>query len=326
MDNSASNSMAEDLQSPLERKHSNDPNKLVSTKLLQKLMGDGGDSCYEQDVQDDDDDEEEVFIVVEEEDDDDDDSHHETLTHVTTFKTSLKDRPNNKMENNTKQQAPFKENAAADGDVKSSKKSAAASETDVDNNKNQNSPQFKRNLSSSASSMANDSWNPNKSDKKKPNNENNDNSSNNNNISASYDQRSWFRECIDAVNQFRYHCGMVVNNSYVQLLIILLIGVNAIMLGLATFDFIKLDPHLNQAFETTDFVFLIIFTIELGMQFIYHGFRLLLDGWLVFDLIIVVSSWSFASVQIVRAFRIFRALRLITRIKILKHLILGKPG
>ena len=63
--------------------------------------------------------------------------------------------------------------------------------------------------------------------------------------------------------------------------------------------------------------------MELGLQFIYHGLRLLLDGWLVFDLIIIVTSWSFASIQIIRAFRIFRALRLVTRIKILKHLVLG---
>jgi len=83
---------------------------------------------------------------------------------------------------------------------------------------------------------------------------------------------------------------------------------------------------LDYAFETTDKVFLIIFTVELGLQFIYHGFQLLLNGWLVFDLIIILTSWSFSSVQIIRAFRIFRALRLVTRIKIMKNLILALFG
>ena len=81
---------------------------------------------------------------------------------------------------------------------------------------------------------------------------------------------------------------------------------------------------MHRIFELVDKVFLIIFTVELGLQFIYHGWRLLLDGWLVFDLVIILTSWSFASVQIIRAFRIFRALRLITRIEVMKNLVLGE--
>ena len=57
------------------------------------------------------------------------------------------------------------------------------------------------------------------------------------------------------------------------------------------------------------------------MQFIYHGFRLFLDGWLVFDFIIILLSWAFASAQIIRAFRIFRALRLITRVEVMRNLV-----
>jgi len=95
-------------------------------------------------------------------------------------------------------------------------------------------------------------------------------------------------------------------------------------MGIGTFDFVTENPEVEQAFETTDQVFLIIFTVELCMQFVFHGWRLLLDGWLVFDLIVIVMSWSFQQVQIIRAFRIFRALRLITRIEVMKNLVLGK--
>jgi hypothetical protein len=137
-------------------------------------------------------------------------------------------------------------------------------------------------------------------------------------------RRDWFRECLDCVNQFRFNCGMLVNNGHVQFFIILLICINGIMMGIGTFAFVKENERTEKIFDYVDQTFLCIFTAELGFQFIYHGWRLILDGWLCFDLIIIVTSWSFSSVQIIRAFRIFRALRLVTRIKIMKNLILGK--
>ena len=78
---------------------------------------------------------------------------------------------------------------------------------------------------------------------------------------------------------------------------------------------------MNDAFELTDLVFLVIFTIELAMQFFYHGLRLFQDGWLVFDFVIIVMSWSFNEIQVIRAFRVFRAFRIVTRVKILRDLV-----
>lgn len=132
------------------------------------------------------------------------------------------------------------------------------------------------------------------------------------------------RGCVDQLQKYRFACGTFVNDHRVQLFIVTLIAVNALMMGIATFDFVREDPDVSNAFEIVDQIFLVIFTVELGLQFVYHGWRLLLDGWLLFDLIVIVTSWSFSSVQIIRAFRIFRALRLITRIKTMKNLVLGK--
>ena len=122
----------------------------------------------------------------------------------------------------------------------------------------------------------------------------------------------------------RLQIGNLVNHPHVQLFIVTLIAVNAVMMGIATFDVVKDHPDTQEAFEITDRVFLVIFTVELCMQFFFHGWRLLQDGWLIFDLIIIVTSWAFAELQIVRAFRIFRALRLITRIAVMQNLILGE--
>lgn len=127
--------------------------------------------------------------------------------------------------------------------------------------------------------------------------------------------------CFRIVNKYRTICGNFVNHEKVQLFVVLLISLNAIMMGIATFDFVSENPSASKAFETIDTTFLSIFTVELVMQLIYHGVRLFMDGWLVFDFVIIIMSWSFASLQIIRAFRIFRALRLVTRIKVMKNLV-----
>ena len=125
---------------------------------------------------------------------------------------------------------------------------------------------------------------------------------------------------------FRTTIGQFVNHKKVQFFIVWLIAINAMMMGIGTSDAVKGNERARDAFEAVDKAFLIVFTIELGMQFTYHGWKILIDGWLLFDTIIIVISWAFAEVQIIRAFRIFRALRLITRIKVMKNLILALFG
>jgi len=129
------------------------------------------------------------------------------------------------------------------------------------------------------------------------------------------------RDVMRHISLFRRKCGAFINHPWTQVFIVLLIVVNAIMIGIGTFDFVTENLRIDNIFQKVDRTFLIIFTIELVMQFVYRGFQLLLDGWLVFDLIIIVMSWAFESVQIIRAFRIFRALRLVTRIETLRDLV-----
>mmetsp|Transcript_22590 Transcript_22590/g.40769 ORF Transcript_22590/g.40769 Transcript_22590/m.40769 type:complete len:345 (-) Transcript_22590:82-1116(-) len=126
-----------------------------------------------------------------------------------------------------------------------------------------------------------------------------------------------------SIRCIRRSIGAVVNNGNVQFFIFILIVVNALMMGLATFNFISENETANHAFEVTDRVFLVIFTVELTMQLIYHGFRFFKDGWLVFDFIIVILSWAFESIQVIRSFRVLRALRLVTRIDAMRNLVLS---
>lgn len=126
---------------------------------------------------------------------------------------------------------------------------------------------------------------------------------------------------LDNINKFRLLCGEIVNHYKTQMVIIILIVINAIMMGVATFDFVTENDAVENVFEKIDLVFLIIFSVELVMQLIYRGYKLFLDGWLFFDFVIIVISWSFSSLQIIRAFRVFRALRIITRIETMRNLV-----
>lgn len=124
----------------------------------------------------------------------------------------------------------------------------------------------------------------------------------------------------------RQFSGKLVTNYYVQMSVIFLIVLNAIFMGIGTFDFIMDDPDMESLFERIDKAFLIIFTIELGFQIIYNGVRIFLDGWLFFDFAVVMISWASdfmdgANLQVMRAFRIFRAFRLVTRVKTMKGLV-----
>jgi len=121
----------------------------------------------------------------------------------------------------------------------------------------------------------------------------------------------------------RGFCGEIVENAVFQNIILVLILINSAMMGIGTYDFVTTNPKTEEAFSTVDQTFLIIFSIELGLQIIHKGFGLFSDGWLVFDFLTIVTSWSFSQFQVIRAFRVFRALRVIARIEVLKNLIMA---
>lgn len=131
------------------------------------------------------------------------------------------------------------------------------------------------------------------------------------------------RGVLSIIWYIRNLCGKIVMDDRVQIFIVTLIAINAVMMGLGTFDFVNENEKISSYFQLVDEILLTLFTIELGLNLIFSGLYLFLDGWLVFDFIIIVVSWSFESVQIVRAFRIFRALRLITRVQVMKNLVLA---
>ena len=131
----------------------------------------------------------------------------------------------------------------------------------------------------------------------------------------------------------RRSVGKLVNNEYVQITIILLIVLNGILIGLSTTAWVQDSDKRSIVVENIDLVFLVIFTIEIVMQLYYYALALFLDAWLVFDLVVVILSWCAilitdengeeGSFQVLRAFRIFRGARLVTRVAPLRDLVLA---
>jgi len=119
----------------------------------------------------------------------------------------------------------------------------------------------------------------------------------------------------------------LVESQVFSLFIIGLIIINAIMMGVGTFDFVSENEEVNRAFEITDLVFLIIFTIELVMHFIHKGRGVLQDGWVMFDFLVVLLSWVSLSisggggVQVLRAFRVFRVFTILSKLRVMRNLV-----
>jgi Ion transport protein len=91
-------------------------------------------------------------------------------------------------------------------------------------------------------------------------------------------------------------------------------------MGVMTFDFVTTNPLLTRKFEMCDLVILSIFTFDFILQLMYLGWMVLTDNWLIFDGVLVISSWAFmgSSIKALRTLRIFRVFALISRLESLR--------
>eukprot|EP00984_Skeletonema_dohrnii_P004830 scaffold1700_cov129-Skeletonema_dohrnii-CCMP3373.AAC.9 len=105
----------------------------------------------------------------------------------------------------------------------------------------------------------------------------------------SYDHRD--------INPYRRKVGEIVHDERFDVFILILIAINSALYGVATFQSIKQNPDLISDFEKVDLAILIVFTIESSMNIFYEGKRFVRDGWLMFDLIIVIISWAATEVK-----------------------------
>ena len=110
---------------------------------------------------------------------------------------------------------------------------------------------------------------------------------------------------------FKQKCFNTSEDVRFQNFILLLIVLNAVMIGIDTFE---LNKGLKTAIEIADIIVLYIFIIELFIRLVAHGSEFFNDGWNNFDFIIIMISLapSSGAFNVFRVFRVFRALRLVS--------------
>lgn len=138
--------------------------------------------------------------------------------------------------------------------------------------------------------------------------------------SATADPRSTFRGIL----------GEWVESTRIQRLIILVILVNAAVLGMET------SPALMDSFGavlvSVDTACLAIFVVEILLKLIAFGWRFFRDPWNVFDFLVVGVALvpAGAGLEVLRALRVLRVLRLISQLpqlrKVVGALLAAIPG
>jgi voltage-gated sodium channel len=96
---------------------------------------------------------------------------------------------------------------------------------------------------------------------------------------------------------------------------------NSISTALSTFDFARDREDMRILFDGLDAFFLIVFTVELFLKLISVGPTFFVDGWNIFDFLVVFSAWFLHPLLALRTFRLVRTFRLATRVRDLHYLV-----
>jgi len=121
----------------------------------------------------------------------------------------------------------------------------------------------------------------------------------------------------------RARLRVIVESDIFTRSIIVLIVINAALLGLETFPDV-MASH-GRFLMAADHVILGVFVVELALRMYAHGFRFLRDPWSWFDTIIVAIALVPASeaFSVLRAMRVLRVFRLISSLPQLKRVVQG---
>ena len=113
----------------------------------------------------------------------------------------------------------------------------------------------------------------------------------------------------------------LIESRFINIFITLVILINAITLGLETSE--ELVSKIGNMLIYVDKIALSIFVIELLIKLFVYRLSFFKSGWNVFDFIIVTIALIPTSgpLSILRAFRIFRALRLLSMVPSMKKVI-----
>jgi voltage-gated sodium channel len=119
-------------------------------------------------------------------------------------------------------------------------------------------------------------------------------------------------------------CGRLVESAWFDPLMLGVIAVNAVALGLETYD--SIDASIGRGLHLANDVILGIFVVELLIRVAAHAQRpggFFRSGWNVFDLVVIGASFvpgvreNATLLRLVRLLRIVRAVRLLPDLRVL---------
>ncbi|MCP2323223.1 voltage-gated sodium channel [Hamadaea flava] len=110
-------------------------------------------------------------------------------------------------------------------------------------------------------------------------------------------------------------CAHIVKSRWFDLTIVVVIGVNALLLGVETYPH---DGSLGQLLRTLEWCFRAVFVIEIAIRVLAYGRRpqdFLRHGWNVFDLVVIAAAFvpglhgESAALRVIRIARVLRLVR-----------------
>ena len=113
----------------------------------------------------------------------------------------------------------------------------------------------------------------------------------------------------------------ILGSRRFELAISILIGVNAITLGLETWP--AAYNAFGSVFHFIDRAILVVFVVEISLRLIIHRLDFFKDPWSIFDFIVVTIALmpTTGALSVLRALRVLRVLRLISFVPSLKRVV-----
>ena len=115
----------------------------------------------------------------------------------------------------------------------------------------------------------------------------------------------------------------IIEGTRFQNFIVVLIVINAIILGMETSDYLM--QHYGRALKIVDALILKVFVIEIGLRLYIHRLRFFTQPWSVFDFAVVAIALVPAgeAYAALRALRVLRVLRLVSVVPTMRRVIEG---
>jgi voltage-gated sodium channel len=126
---------------------------------------------------------------------------------------------------------------------------------------------------------------------------------------------------VASIQSLREQLGAWIDHPRQQTFIIAVILINAVTLGLETMP--QMQRMMGGALHAIDQLILAIFVVEIALKLIGRGWRFFLNGWNLFDFVIVGIALvpAASALSVLRTLRVFRLLRLVNKVPRLRNIV-----